>query len=702
MFRINIHFFLITVLLASLLVVLNPLFAQNNSSWTSLSDNISRPDTITSLVINFSDEENQYSLIDKFGKLEQLWLQEMQNEDIGKIKSLKGLVSLVVSNSPELDIEDLFKNSMEYSNIMELTLQGNLLDKLPAIILKFKNLKKISVTDNDDFDVLSLFDLCKDLPSLTTVYLSENRLSSLPPDIPVLNNIRVVSLIENLLETTGSFFNSFPNLDSLMLEGNMFDSPLNEIKKLKNNNIKYISVDSSVVYDEDWKTVKAQFVQTVFELIPDIPFANTIDPDNPVLPDSLSFSLKQSVDTSSGNSVVIGTFKLEKNTFRILSDAYLHYPRLFPLVNISFDSLLFEERFYDLDYINNVKKTRTFQKGRIQLSYGKKYSHTISFLIRTDQSYLIKHYNELSVYNDKTKWVYKNIDYKRTEFKKKFIGSKKKPVFWNDIKIEYNADNNEYVLVLKNDTTLFYLDCYIKKPEIPFSNNKKRKSEIGSLTVEKANLKKYLRYVKLRSSRESKVNKAVLKNKDLYQKTMTKYNNVNWLSFQQMYMSDDEKLMTKEQWLEYYEKVIANEPEAIRNSDASIDATERALDIDGYSQTYSALLINDTLPVESSALLFRDKDKNILAVRKALMILPDRQNYITVTGTFNSDYLQTILPLNEKIMFIVETVSGKTGVASAPNVDKAMQDGSKQYSVEMQMLNNKIATVGQIYNILLW
>jgi hypothetical protein len=701
MCRIKIHLLKI-VLSALFLMALNPLFAQNNSSWVSLSVANSRPDTITSLVINFNDESNYYALIDKFTNLERLWIQEMQNDDIEIIKSMKAPVSLIISDSPELDMENFFKNGIEYNGLKELTFQGNLLDKLPDVVSKFKNLIKISVTDNDDFDVLSVFTLCKVLPSIASVNLSGNRIASLPTTIPVLNTIHVLNIKENLLETTSTFLNCFPNLDSLMLEGNLFDNPITELKKLKNINIKYISLDSSVVFDESWKTVKAKFVQTTFKLVPDIPYVNTIDTTARFIPDSLSFTLKQTIDTTSGDSVVIGFLKLEKNTFRILSDAYIHYPRLFPLANMAFDSLLFEERFSDLNYINNVKKTRTFQKGRVHLSLGKKYSRIINFYINTDPTYINKYYNELSVYNGKTKWVYKYKDYKRMEFRKKFIGSKSKPVFWNDIKVQYDADNNEYTLILKNDTTFYSFDCFIKKSEMPFSSNKKRKSEIGSLTVEKANLKKYLRYIKMRSSREVKVNKSIVKNMDLYQKAMAKMNNVNWLSFQQVYMSADEKLMTKAQWLDYYEKVIANEPDAIRNSDASVEATKRALDIDGYNQAYSALLINDTLPIESCSLLFTDKAKNILAVKKALMILPNMQRYIPQSGTLNSDYYQAIIPLNEKVMFVVETVSGKIGVASASDVARVMQDGSKQYTIEMQMLDNKIATVGQIYNILLW
>jgi hypothetical protein len=686
-----------------LIILLHPLFGQNESSWQDLAEKITDPDSVTSLLINFNEESNNFAIMNKFINIKNLWLQEMQNEDVEKINSLKCPGTLIISDSPELDLDAFFENFKKCENLSYLALQGDQIDEIPEMILKFKKLERISVNDNDNIDIKSLLGYCKDLPLLTSVDLSGNRISTLPSGIPVVNNIHAISLRDNLLESTGKFINSFPGVDSLQLDGNMFASISDELIKLKNSKIKYISIDSSVVLDDRWKDIKTEYPQTVFNLVPDFPISAGIDAGNSDIPDSMSFTLKEPVDTASSDSVVIGYFKLEKNTFSILSDAYLHYPRLFPLEKYAFDSLLFEERFSDLNYINNVKKTLTFKKGRIQLSYGKVYSRIISFYIQTNQSYVNKNYNELSVYNGKTKWVYKLKDYKRGEFKKKFIGTKNHPVLWNDIKIEYDANANDYQIILKNDTALFNFDCYIKKTEMPlFNNKKKRKSEVSSVALEKVNLKKYLRYVKLRSSRESKVNKAIVKDMDLYKKTMLKYSNANWLSFQQIYMSDEEKAMTREQWLEYYEKVIANEPEAIRNRDASVDATERALDIDGYQISFSAMLIGDTLPIESCSLRFTDKEKNILAVNKIVIILPDRQTYLTTTGTMNSDYNLTILPMNERVMFVVETVSGKVGVATASETEKARSNGSTQYEIPMQMLDSKIATVGQIYNILLW
>ena len=687
-----------------LILVLTSLYAQNKPQGVSLSSDISRPDTITSLTINFSDEANQYSLLDKFTNIKCLWLQEMQDIDVDKIKAVKCPVSLTISDSPELDLNKLFDKGIKCENITKLTLQGDQLNKLPAEILKLKSLKKLVVKDNDGFDITSFFNYCKELPALTSINISENRISSLPSQVSVLNNIRVLNIKENLLEKTGMLLNSFPNADSLMLEGNMFGSIVDDLLKYKNNKIKFISLDSSVALDPKWEAVKAQFPQTTFKLIPDFNTINNKDSANTVLPDSLSLSLKKPESKASDDSITVGSFKLENNSFRILSDAYLHYPKLFPTPNITYDSLFFEERFLDLDYVNNVRKTRSFLKGRIRLGMWKRDGHNIVFFINTEGTYASTMYNELSVYNGNrtTKWVYKNNDYKRRKFKKLFVGRRRKPVYWNDIKIEYNAVNNEYVLKLKNDTTFFSFNCYIQKPELNYSSKDKRVSEVSYLPEEKAELKRYLRYVKIRSSRENKVNKSVLKNKDLYQKAMMKYYNTNWQNFQQMFMSVEEKKMTRAQWMEYYEKVIADEPAAIRNCGASVDATKRALDIDGYKYSYTALLVGDSIPIEQCSLQFRSIDNKIIAVKKVLIIIPGKQKYLTAAGSLNSDFITTILPFNEKVMFVVETINGNIGIATSEEVEKDRQDKSRRYTIKMKMLDKKIATVGQVYNILSW
>jgi len=700
-------------LFAFLLLLMHTLSARSNAPYSSLSTEFLKPDTVISLVINFSDDGNQFQIIDKFSKLQNLWLQEMKTEDVEKIKSLNAPFSLIISDSPDLNLEILFKDGMNLSDLKELSLINNQTNKLPNNISKLNKLNKIVISDNDDFDLNSFFDLCKNFPLLNSMNLSNNSIPSLPSKTPVFINIKTLDISENLLDTLGSFINCFPKLDSLIIHGNMLNNPSNDLKKIKNNKIKYISLDSSVVFDDNWSSLKNQFSQTTFNLISDIPNKNIFTDNYQKLPDSLSFSLKENADTSTNESVTIGVFRLEKNTFQILSDAYLHYPRLFPDANTSFDSLLFEERFSDLRYINNIKKNTSFSRGRIHLGLSKnyfknifrskkKYSKKICYYIDTEPVSIRNNYDEISAYNKGTKWVYKNKDYTRAKFKKKFIGTRNSPVLWHDIKIEYNADNNDYVMILKGDTSFYYLECNINKKETSYSKNKKKLSEAGSLKEEKSNLRKFLKYLKLRKARENKVNKIIIKNKDTYVKSLTKFNYVSWLNFQQMYMSKEERQLTKEQWLEYYEKVIANEPEAIRNSDASIDATKRALDVDSYSQTYSAFLINDSLPIVSRGLLFNDLQNNILAVKKVLMILPDKQKYISLSGTLNSDYLQTIIALNSKIMFVVETISGKIGVATSSDVAKILQDESTFYTIPMQMLDNKIATVGQIYNILKW
>ena len=67
---------------------------------------------------------------------------------------------------------------------------------------------------------------------------------------------------------------------------------------------------------------------------------------------------------------------------------------------------------------------------------------------------------------------------------------------------------------------------------------------------------------------------------------MPAYQQRAWDAVRQ-YMSDDEKKLTNEQWLEYYDNVISNEFMALNSAAANGDNFKRSLVLDGFEHKNS-------------------------------------------------------------------------------------------------------------------
>lgn len=184
------------------------------------------------------------------------------------------------------------------------------------------------------------------------------------------------------------------------------------------------------------------------------------------------------------------------------------------------------------------------------------------FSIRT---YYIFH-PEMKIFST-YKWILTDdIPYK--DFKKNFGGRNK----FNDIRIEQNG--SEYTIKLKTDST--FKEFNAKTVRLTLLNKK---------TVIKEASPKYKNYTKALASREKLFNKQMRKgrlNDNNYGELNIEEKKKYLWQLSRKKMSDTELKMNYNEWMSYYDKIIADEQLAVNDSSASASNVLRSLSIDGF------------------------------------------------------------------------------------------------------------------------
>lgn len=165
------------------------------------------------------------------------------------------------------------------------------------------------------------------------------------------------------------------------------------------------------------------------------------------------------------------------------------------------------------------------------------------------------------------KWILTDdIPYK--DFKKNFGGRNK----FNDIRIEQNG--SEYTIKLKTDSTFK-----------EFSAKTVRLTLLNKKTVIKEASPKYKNYTKVLASREKLFNKQMRKgrlNDNNYGELNIEEKKKYIWQLSRKKMSDTELKMNYNEWMSFFDKIIADEQLAVNDSSASASNVLRSLSIDGF------------------------------------------------------------------------------------------------------------------------
>jgi len=698
-----------------LLLITRSTAQQQDTLYSDINDALKNPEKVVYLSLDCDENDDSlfYDNISKFKNLEVFSISNSKRKDLSvKISALKNLQRLYITSCTNINFQKLFNQLTGLSSLKTLSINDCELKECPREIQKLKSLQSLIITDNDEFDTELLVKLVSKLPKLQKLALPINQITDLPENIATLKQIEVLDLSNNWLTELPNEISEMKSLENLDLSGNIIISPLSALGKLKDLNIRYLNMDKGLSAGDKDKLAKLFPNALITE--------NTTDPldDN----DTTGFNLPVADSTLAAKTLVkdtsgkpqddtlhYGTFSIQKDQFRILSPAYLYYANLFNARQFAstFDSTLFDQRYLDTTYINVRKRLRRNLTGEITIGKIKGSHRQIWFSFFYPKSicdpYINKNNNELNAFKGMV-WVYTG-KMKKHEFAKTFIRKLNRKnaikfwkkgaltrwrICWNDVRIYYDQGNKNFTIEFKDGHGFKKISAYPRLPD------NKSSSEIW----QRQYTKRYARYLSLLNKRRMKFYKNLFKEKALYDASLRKSKETTWAAFQKLYFSDEEKKLSMNQWLEYYDLVIANEKRALYNADASIDNLSLYMNRENYQlSTFSKIVPGDT-SMQAMNISFKDEEQNLLVVSKILLVNQADKTYCSYNGSLGLEPMLMYLSLNKPLSIVVELRNGDMGVLTKEKYANEKLTGMSQYTFTLQRITKKLGSVGQITDML--
>jgi hypothetical protein len=129
-----------------------------------------------------------------------------------------------------------------------------------------------------------------------------------------------------------------------------------------------------------------------------------------------------------------------------------------------------------------------------------------------------------------------------------------------------------------------------------------------------------------------------------------------------MYMSEEEKKMNREEWLTYYDEVVANEKQALDNAPMSNDNFCHSLRLEGYYETDfggMAFMLEKTVavPVE-----FEDANGNRLPVKSYTIVHQSGRRFVRMEGGMGQQANLLFAGINDDTKIVLELHNGDMAV----------------------------------------
>ena len=696
--------------------------------YLDLEEALKNPKTVEYLYLdcNTDDCNKIFSNLNQYTNLKGLYLSGYSGKSLEKyINSLNKLESLTIENSPQLNYSKIFSGLKKNQLLTNLSLKNNNLTKLPGNITLISSLKSINISNNEKLNLEKTINQLASLKNLEELYLPVNSITDLPDNIKTLRSLKTLDISNNYLEDLPNGISELRKLDELFIEGNIISDPVSSLKKSQNISLKYISLDEGLS-DDELKRLHELFPEAKINEVDntaslDEQIDNSIEDQDTLYNRNNDTNIvsidngKNETNEKESNEITFGELNIENKDLKIYSQAYIHYPDVFKLRRFSvFDSTMFEERFLDTTYANVTKiqyyntNPRVYEKFCLVKNRNHEKNDTWFNFRSPDFSYLTRNNPELNAFIGMS-WAYVG-KLSSKEFKKKFLLAKdykwykigKWLFYWNkwrkwtDVRITYNNEAQNFTIKMKD------LDGFTEFTAYPRYNSLSRSIE----DAQKTYVKRYARYSRTLDTRKKRFEKHHQRDKAQFEKSNLMAEKKRWLSFQKNYMSEEERKLTKEEWLNYYDKVIANEKKAMGNASANINNIERSIKLDGYSSNYLWVSSNRSLPESSASVpikdsvlvgsiksLFQNKDSNMVAVKRILIINKDNKTYQVYEGSLGINIIRLNLVQGSNVDIIAQLRNDDIGYVKSGTFKKIEFPKNKKYKFTLNTVNAKIATV---------
>ncbi|MBI5541504.1 MAG: leucine-rich repeat domain-containing protein [Bacteroidia bacterium] len=664
--------------------------------FNNLDEAIADSGFVKCLYIDFNIEEESVfnEKIGSFTKLHSLTVVNFEQKDLpSSFYNLKDIDSIIISDCPKINFRLLFKNLSKLKTLSYIELEGNDIREIPEEINNLQNLKTFKITNNENLLLSESVEILKLSPTLTELALPINDITELPDNIGSLKQIKVLDLSNNYLTDLPDSIAGMNNLIKIRLEGNNIVDPISTTKKMKGLDIKYLSIDKGLTVDEI-KKLKSIFPDCeIKEIKPSLITGK--DKKIVISNDSLNITeinISNKVPEIK-DSVNYGTFQIEQSDFAALSTSYIHYPALIrnPLLKVEFDSLLFDERYHDTTYCNITKINRSLLQ-RSPESYNYLYLELVKpktkkqiwFKLNVGDQNI-----EVNAFN-KVPWVYSG-ELSLKKFRKTYIKSgRKQQKYWRDIRFYYDDASKLFTIELKDRNS------FVQFNATPANLS----STMTRETFQQKFPRLYASYCKALDRRRKRFHKNLFSNKMIVDKNYKKNKERLWTAFRDMYMSPEEKKMTPEEWLKYYDKVIAHEKKTLYAATADESNLKRSLVLNQFELLNQSDWIGRNNCTEIINASFEDKAKNNLPVISIIIIDKENSCFYSVSGTVGLGE-QTLMACNrESIKIIAVLRNGDIGIVLPDELKNKNTQQINKKILMVQVIPKSLCSVGQIMDLI--
>ncbi len=607
------------------------------------------------------------------------------------LSAMKDLQTLSITQSPGVNYNNLFRKLSTLPALKKLVLDNDALSTLPKTIQMLNQLYHLVVRNNENFNVEQSIPLLSRLLSLRELSLPVNQISDLPENVSMLDKLEVLDLSDNQLADLPNGMSGMDSLEVLNIEKNVLINPVKSLEKLKGLNIKYLSIDVGLT-DRDREKLNKIFPKSkIVEVI------DTVSNDEEIFTPEYFEMDSLTVDTS---DIEYRTILVDGAKFQALSDAYLHYSVIFEQGNFksTFDSLLFEERYLDTTYANiwKIQPWRTYNNIRLYLyKDGEKgeiwfdlHPYEKEKDVPNAEPFIAKNNPELMIFLG-LKWVYQG-DLTKNQFIRKYIKTKNGYRYWMDARVYYNEREKNFIIELKDQHGFTQIKAYLRN----------RSRAISLEKVQEAYEGYFEKYTKALDNRRKRFHKRLLKDKSAYDITLERSFITTWETFRKVYMCPEEQRMSMKNWMEYYDKVLADEQQALKNAAPSATLLERSLVLNGYRNATNDALKSDTTQMKGIYGMFRDDERNMVAVIRVVLVDLDNKNFRTFEGSVGLKNIRMYFLNGAKYGIIAEMRNGDIGVLTPEALSQIPLFQNKEYIFVLKRLPRKISSIGQIQDLI--
>ena len=169
-----------------------------------------------------------------------------------------------------------------------------------------------------------------------------------------------------------------------------------------------------------------------------------------------------------------------------------------------------------------------------------------------------------------------------------------------------------------------------------------------------------------------------------------------WYDFRLRYMTEEEKQMSKEDWLDYYDKVVANEKLALYSAPLTIDFMKHSLELTKQNdKTYwTQNMVNFTT-------VFTDTKGNVLPVTDVLVINPVDLGMRESKGALGMGGQFVMIDINEVPHVMVQLRNGDAGYIPSEALGEVLSKSfAGKIEIPVKVIPKKIGRVGVLRDLL--